>query len=68
MRILRYTLIKGATYLRVIGGLHDVRASLYVALSAAAIKVKNERFHMVFTTFAMLMETALILKSYRTVA
>jgi len=33
-------------------------------LSAAAIKVKNERFHMVFAIFAVLMEIALILKSY----
>ena len=68
MRILRYTLIKGTTYLRLIGGLYDVRAIPYVALSAAAIKVKNERFHMVFATFAMVMEIALILKSYMTVA
>jgi sigma-B regulation protein RsbU (phosphoserine phosphatase) len=44
-----------------------VRTVLYIGLSAAAIKVKNQTFHAAFAIFAVVCEVALILKSYLTI-
>jgi phage-related holin len=60
------TVIKSSGYLRALGPAYYVRTALYILLSAAAIKIKNERFHAAFAVFATLSEIALILKDYRT--
>jgi hypothetical protein len=39
------TLIKGREYLHVLGPVYYLRTLLYILLSAAAIKIANERFH-----------------------
>jgi hypothetical protein len=60
------TLIKGGGYLRALGPLYYVRTGLSIILCAAAIKIKDERFHAAFAIFATALEMALILRSYMT--
>jgi hypothetical protein len=62
------TLVKGGSYLHALGPAYYIRTALYILLSAAAIKIKNERFHAAFAILATLSEIALILKSYMTLA
>ncbi len=62
------TFIKGPEYVRSLGVFFYVRALLYIGLSAAAIKIKSEKFHAAFAIFAVLCEVGLILKFYLTVA
>ena len=61
------TLIKGSDYLHALGPLYYVRIGLQIALSAAAIKISNERFHAGFAVLATGYEIVLILKDYMTV-
>jgi hypothetical protein len=56
--------IKGASYVHALGVFYYVRTSAYILLSAAAIKIKAERFHACFAIFAVVCEVALILKYY----
>jgi hypothetical protein len=58
------TLLKGNAYWPSLGAVYYPRAVLYISLSAAAIKIKDERFHAGFAIFATLSEIALILKYY----
>jgi hypothetical protein len=60
------TLIKGTAYLQVLGPFYYARVILYLALSIAAIKISNERFHAAFAIFATSYEVLLILKYYMT--
>jgi hypothetical protein len=60
------TFIKGSEFWHAIGPFYYVRTGLYVLLSAAAIKIKDERFHAGFAIFATGSEIVLILKSYMT--
>ncbi len=43
-----------------------VRTGLSIVLCAAAIKIKDERFHLTFAIFATAFEIALIFRSYMT--
>jgi hypothetical protein len=61
------TLIKGRAFLHALGPFYYVRTALYILLSAAAIKIKDERFHAGFAIFATVYEIALILKYYMTI-
>lgn len=61
------TLIKGASYLHMLGAMYEVRTISYVILSAVVIKVRNERFHSAFAIFAAVFEILLIFRSYLTV-
>jgi hypothetical protein len=61
------TLIKGGAYLHALGPVYYGRTGLCILLSAAAIKVKNERFHATFAIFATAYEIALIAKYYMTI-
>jgi hypothetical protein len=58
------TLRKGRAYLHTLGPVDDVRTGSYIALSAVAMKVKNEAFHAAFAIFALVFEVILILKFY----
>jgi len=58
------TFIKGAAYVHSLGSFYYVRTILYMLLSAAALKIKNEWFHGGFAIFATACEIALILKYY----
>jgi hypothetical protein len=58
------TAIKGASYVHALGVFHYIRTSLDILLSAAAIKIKDERFHGRLAIFAVVCEVALILKYY----
>src|SRR5271165_3844174 len=60
------TVIKGSAFWHAIGLFYYVRTGLYVLLNAAAIKIKDERFHAGFAIFAVASEVVLILKSYMT--
>jgi hypothetical protein len=60
------TFIKGSAFWHAIGLFYYVRTGLYILLSAAAIKIKDERFHAGFAIFAVASEIVLILKSYMT--
>ena len=62
------TFIKGRDYVHALGAFYYIRTALYIVLSVAAIKIKNEKFHAVFAIFAVLCEIALILTSYLTVS
>jgi hypothetical protein len=62
------TLIKGSTYVRRLGPLYYVRTIVYLVLSAAAIKIKDERFHAAFAIIATTLEILLIAKYYMVVA
>jgi hypothetical protein len=61
------TFLKGNAYLQTLGPVYYIRTALYVLLSAAAIKIKDERFHAGFAIFATVSEIALILKYYMTI-
>ncbi|MGB8440211.1 MAG: hypothetical protein WA867_22895 [Candidatus Acidiferrales bacterium] len=61
------TLIKGGGYLRALGPPYYVRAVLSILLCAAAIKIKDQRFHAAFAIFATAFEIALIFRSYMTI-
>jgi hypothetical protein len=61
------TLTRGSAYLHALGLFYYVRTALYVLLSVAAIKIKNEHFHAWFAVFETAYEVALILKYYMTV-
>jgi hypothetical protein len=61
------TLIKGSSYLHTLGPIYYVRVLLYILLSAAAVKISNQRFHASFAVFATAYEVLLILKDYMTV-
>jgi hypothetical protein len=61
------TLIKGRAYLYTLGPFYYIRTVLYILLSAAAIKIKDERYHAGFAIFATAYEIALILKYYMTI-
>jgi hypothetical protein len=61
------TVIKGSAFWHTIGLFYYVRTGLYILLSAAAIKIKDERFHAGFAIFATACEIVLILKSYMTI-
>jgi hypothetical protein len=61
------TCIKGRGYLRSLGPLYYARTISGFLLSAAAIKIRNERFHEFFAVFALLFEIVMILKFYLTV-
>jgi hypothetical protein len=63
---LQDTFIKGSAYWQAIGALYYVRTGLYIILSAAAIKIKDERFHAGFAIFAIASEIVLIVSSYMT--
>jgi hypothetical protein len=58
------TFIKGAAYVHSLGSFYYARTILYILLSAAAIKIKDEWFHAGFAIFATACEIALILKYY----
>jgi hypothetical protein len=60
------TWIKGSAYLHTLGPIYYIRVALYILLSAAAIKISNERFHAAFAIFATTYELLLILKYYMT--
>jgi hypothetical protein len=60
------TWIKGSAYLHTLGPIYYIRVALYILLSAAAIKISNERFHAGFAIFATTYELLLILKYYMT--
>jgi hypothetical protein len=60
------TLIKGSSYLQALGPVYYVRTGLSIVLSAAAIKIKDERFHAGFAIFATAFEVAMILRYYMT--
>ena len=62
------TAIKGTGYLRALGPAYYTRSALYIVLSLAAIKIKDERFHAGFAILATLTEIGLILKSYMTLS
>jgi hypothetical protein len=62
------TLLKGGAYLHTLGPVYDVRMGSYIALSAVAMKVRNEAFHVSFAIFALVFEVILILKFYLIVA
>ena len=61
------TFIKGAAYVHSLGSFYYVRTILYILLSAAAIKIKDEWFHAGFAIIATAGEIALILKYYMTI-
>ena len=61
------TFIKGAAYVHSLGSFYYVRTILYILLSVAAIRIKDERFHAGFAIIATAGEIALILKYYMTV-
>ncbi|HTC40497.1 MAG TPA: hypothetical protein VK703_02945 [Candidatus Acidoferrales bacterium] len=61
------TLIKGSAYLQTLGPIYYLRIALCILLSAAAIKIANQRFHAAFAVFATGYEILLILKDYMTV-
>lgn len=61
------TLIKGGGYLRALGPPYYVRAVLSILLCAAAIKIKDQRFHAAFAIFATAFEIALVFRSYMTI-
>jgi hypothetical protein len=61
------TLIKGRDYLHSLGPLYYARTLSGILLSAAAFKIKNERFQEFFALFALLFEIVIILKFYLTV-
>jgi hypothetical protein len=61
------TLVKGTAFLQSLGPIYYVRTALYILLSAAAIKIANERFHAGFAIFATSYEILLIMKDYMTV-
>ena len=61
------TFIKGAVYVHSLGSFYYVRTILYILLSAAAIKIKDEWFHAGFAIMTTASEIALILKYYMTV-
>ena len=58
------TFIKGAAYVHSLGSFYYVRTILYILLSVAAIKIKDEWFHAGFAIIATAGEIALILKYY----
>lgn len=60
------TFIKGTAFWHAIGTYYYLRTGLYILLSAAAVKIKDERFHAGFAIFATAAEIVLILKSYMT--
>jgi hypothetical protein len=60
------TLIKGSGYLHALGPVYYVRTILSILLCAAAIKIKDERFHAGFAILATAFELALILRDYMT--
>jgi hypothetical protein len=60
------TLIKGSSYLHELGPVYYVRTGLSIVLSAAAIKIKHQRFHAGFAIFATVFEVVLILRYYMT--
>jgi len=62
------TLIKGRDYLHSLGPLYYTRTISGFLFSAAAIKIRNERFHEFFAVFALLFEIVMILKFYLTVS
>jgi hypothetical protein len=62
------TAIKGTGYMRALGPAYYTRSALYIVLSLAAIKIKDERFHAGLAILATLTEIALILKSYMTLS
>ena len=61
------TFIKGSAYWHSIGIAYYTRTALYIVFSAAAIKIKNEKFHATFAILATASEIALILKYYMTI-
>jgi hypothetical protein len=61
------TMIKGSAYVHSLSVAYYLRTALYLVLSAAAIKIKDERFHAAFAIVATAGEIALILKYYMTV-
>jgi hypothetical protein len=61
------TFIKGSAFSHSLGLFYYIRTAMYILLSAAAIKIKEERFHAGFTIFATVSEIALILKYYMTI-
>ena len=61
------TLIKGTPYLQSLGPIYYLRIALCILLSAAAIKIANQRFHAAFAIFATAYEILLIFKDYMTV-
>ena len=58
------TFIKGAAYVHSLGSFYYLRTILYILLSAAAIKIKDQWFHAGFAIIATAGEIALILKYY----
>jgi hypothetical protein len=61
------TLIKGSAYLQTLGPIYYLRIPLCILLSAAAIKIADERFHAGFAIFATAYEVLLVMKDYMTV-
>jgi hypothetical protein len=62
------TLIKGTAYLHALGPVYYGRTAAYLLLSAAAIQIKNERFHEAFAIFAVVTEIVFILGYYMTIS
>jgi hypothetical protein len=60
------TLIKGSSYLHALGPVYYVRTGLSIVLSAAAIKINDQRFHAGFAILATAFEVVLILRYYMT--
>jgi hypothetical protein len=60
------TLIKGSGYFHALGPVYYVRTGLSILLCAAAIKIKDQRFHAGFAIFATAFAIALILRYYMT--
>jgi hypothetical protein len=61
------TLVKGGAYLHALGPVYYARTGSCILLSAASIKVKDERFHAGFAIYATAYEIALIFKYYMTI-
>jgi hypothetical protein len=60
-------LYKGRDYLHSLGPLYYARTLSGIVFSAAALKIKSERFQEFFALFALLFEIVIILKFYLTV-
>ena len=58
------TLIKGLPYLQFLGPVYYVRTGLLLALSIAAIKIDNRRFHAAFAIVALICETSFIVVAH----
>jgi hypothetical protein len=58
------TIVKGRTYVHMLGFEYDVRTFAFIACSLIAIKTKNEYFHAAFALIGTLYEVSFIIRLY----